>query len=151
MKRNKKAKHKTSRTLIFISHAAADTWVAKRIAERVARCGAETFLDEANISAGDDFEEKIREALARANELLVLFTPWALKRPYVWAEIGVAWSRKIPIISVLHGLTVDELVTKGEIPVFVKKHDLIDLNHVGDYFAQLKKRVDSSKALKRSL
>lgn len=142
-KQKAQRRHRVKKHLIFISHAATDTWIAQRIAERIEACGAETFLDEAHISAGEDFEEKIREALARANELLVLFTPWSLKRPFVWAEIGVAWSRQIPIVSVLHGQPFDEFLAKVEIPVFIKKRDLIDLNHLDDYLAQLRKRIGS--------
>lgn len=74
----------TERTwLVFISHAGTDTWVAKRIAEQIEALGAKTFLDEAHIAVGEDFEERILHALDQANELLVLLTPWSLERPYV--------------------------------------------------------------------
>lgn len=46
-----------SKWLVFISHAGTDTWVAKRIAEKIEACGANTFLDEAHIAVGEDFEE----------------------------------------------------------------------------------------------
>jgi hypothetical protein len=60
-------------------------------------CGAKVFLDEAQIDVGDDFEEEIRNYLQDCDELVVLMTPWALERPYVWAELGVAWGAGFPL------------------------------------------------------
>lgn len=91
--------------LVFISHSGQDTWVAKQIAREVEAHGGSPFLDEAQIDAGADFEEGILDFLQRAHELVVLLTPWALDRPYVWAEIGAAWSRRIPIVALLLGIT----------------------------------------------
>jgi hypothetical protein len=91
--------------LVFLSHSAKDTWVAKQIAREISECGATPFLDEAEIEVGSDFEEDILGFLEKAHELVVLLTPWALERPYVWAELGAAWGRRIPIIVLLHGLT----------------------------------------------
>ena len=127
--------------LVFISHRSRDTWVAKQIAREVVDCGAKPFLDEADIEAGADFEEDILEFLAKANELLVLLTPWALDRPYIWAEIGAAWGRRIPIVAILHGITVQELQALPEIPMLIKKRDLIDLNQLDTYLQQLRNRV----------
>jgi hypothetical protein len=114
--------------LVFISHAGTDTWVAKRISEQIEARGAKTFLDEAHIAVGEDFEERILHALDQADELLVLLTPWSLKRPYVWAEIGAAWHKRISIIGVLYGLTPEELYTQAGVPILLKRRDLVDIN-----------------------
>jgi len=127
--------------MVFVSHSSRDTWVAKQIAAQIPQCGAKPFLDEADIEVGDDFEEEILEFLDRADELVVLMTPWALDRPYVWAELGAAWSRRIPIVILLQGMTPGEFQSRPGIPVFLKKRDIIDLNGVETYFAALKKRV----------
>jgi len=82
--------------LIFVSHAGLDTWVARQIAKHLVAAGAKPFLDEAHIAVGEDFEEEILGALDRCREVLVLLTPWSLQRPYVWAEIGVAWGKENP-------------------------------------------------------
>jgi hypothetical protein len=127
--------------MVFVSHSSRDTWVAKQIAAQISKCGARPFLDEADVEVGDDFEQEILEFLDKADELVVLMTPWALDRPYVWAELGAAWIRRIPIIILLHGMTPGELQSKPGIPVFLKKRDIIDLNEVDTYFAGLKKRL----------
>lgn len=127
--------------LIFISHAGADTWVAKRISECIEKNGADTFLDEAQIAVGDDFEDRILEALDKANELLVYFTPWSLLRPYVWTEIGAAWGKRLPITGVLHGITPEELSAKSGIPLMIKQRNLIDINDFGKYLSQLPEKI----------
>jgi hypothetical protein len=127
--------------LVFVSHSGEDTWVARQLAHEIASCGAQPFLDEADVDVGAEFEEDIRGFLEKADELVVLFTPWALTRPYVWAEIGAAWIRRIPIIVVLHGLSVSEFQAQPNAPVFLKKRDIIRLNDIDRYFEQLRART----------
>ena len=128
---------------VFISHSVRDAWVARQIAREVSACGAIPFLDEDAVEIGDDFEERILTSLNQADELFVLLTPWSLGRPYVWAELGVAWGRQIPIIVALHGLSTMELQAKTDVPLFLRKRDMIDINQLDDYFLQLKARVQS--------
>lgn len=123
--------------LVFISHAGSDTWVARKIARAIEGYGARTFLDEAHIAVGEDFEERILDALDQADELLVYFTPWSLKRPYVWTEIGAAWGKRMPIIGVLHGLTPEELNSQAGIPNLIKRRNMIDINKLEEYLLQL--------------
>lgn len=131
---------------MFISHSGEDTWVARQIAREVTSRGAHPFLDEADVDVGAEFEEDIRDFLDRADELLVLLTPWALERPYVWAEIGAAWIRKIPIIVVLHGLDARALQAQPGAPIFLKKRNVVRLNEISQYLDQLAARVTGDAA-----
>jgi TIR domain len=131
--------------LIFISHSSADTWVAKRIAEAARVCGADVFLDEAGIDHGDDFEKKIVQAAKAATELIVLLTPWAITRPYIWLEIGVFWGDDKRMVGVLHGMSVNEFTSDERIPVVLKRLSLLTLNDVDSYFDQLRTRVEKWK------
>jgi hypothetical protein len=72
--------------------------------------------------------------------LVVLLTPWALDRPYVWIELGAAWGRRIPIVALLLGITPGELQTRPGIPVLLKKRDLLELNDIETYLEQLRRR-----------
>jgi TIR domain len=126
--------------LVFVSHSGEDTWVARQIARSIELNGGKPFLDEADVEVGAEFEEHIGDFLDRADELLVLFTPWSLQRPYVWAEIGAAWIRRIPIVVVLHGLSQDEFQSQTHAPVFLKKRDMIRLNEIDHHFQQLAAR-----------
>jgi hypothetical protein len=125
----------------FISHCGEDTWVAQQLSKACAAAGAETFLDEAHITIGATFEKEILAALEQANELLVLVTPWALTRPYVWVEIGAAWIRKIPIVVLLHGMTPAEFQKSPNFPVILKERNLLALKDVDRYFTELKERA----------
>jgi hypothetical protein len=131
--------------LIFVSHSSADTWVARQIAREIKARGGTPFLDEAQVEAGADFEEDILDFLERAHELVVLLTPWALDRPYVWAEIGAAWGRRIPIVALLLGITPTELQTRAGVPVLLKKRDLLQLNDIDTYLEQLAARIGQNQ------
>jgi len=132
--------------LVFVSHSGADTWVARQIAREVTACGATPFLDEAEIDVGADFEDDILAFLEKAHELVVLLTPWALERPYVWAELGAAWGRRIPIIGLLHGISAAELQSRPGVPILLKRRDLLALNDIDTYLSQLRLRVADSAA-----
>lgn len=127
---------------VFISHSSIDTWVAKQLARYVHQCGASTFLDQADIDHGDDFEERILAAADSANELLVLLTPWSRTRPYIWLEIGLFWGNRRRIVGVLYGLTAKDLSATDGIPALLKKIDLVNINDIDSYFQQLKRRVE---------
>jgi hypothetical protein len=127
--------------LVFVSHSGADRWVARQIAREIAGCGAVPFLDEAEIDVGADFEEDILTFLEKADELVVLITPWALERPYVWAELGAAWGRRIPIVGLLLGLSAGELQARPGVPILLKRRDLLPLNEIDVYLDQLRGRT----------
>ena len=135
----------SDKLLVFVSHSSQDTWVARQIAREIEGSGAKPFLDEAEVDAGADFEEDILDFLERAHELVALLTPWALDRPYVWAELGAAWGRRIPIVALLLGITPSELQKRPGTPVFLKKRDLLQLNEVDKYLEQLSVRVTQHK------
>jgi hypothetical protein len=128
---------------VFLSHSAPDRWVASQLSRAITNCGAIPFLDEANIKIGARFEQDILAALDRAHELVVLFTPWALERPYIWAELGAAWGRRIPIIALIYGLTAADLQSRPGIPIFVRERDFVNLNDIETYLSQLTARVQS--------
>lgn len=133
--------------LVFVSHHSADTWIAKQIARVVEECGASVYIAETDVRLGSDFEEQLRDALNSASELVVLLTPWALARLYVWAELGVAWGRRIPIVGLLLGIEVGQLHAIPEIPLMLKRAGLLELNHIDRYLAQLAVRVAASAHL----
>ena len=127
----------TAQRKVFISHSNLDTWVALQLKGRIEAAGAATFLDEADIEHGDDFEERLLEATERSDELLVLLTPWSLKRTWIWIEVGAMWGQRKRVIGVLHGLTAIELLGRDDVPSLLKKLDLVSLNDIESYFVQL--------------
>jgi hypothetical protein len=132
---------------VFISHASCDEWVAKQIAKRIEEFEVRTFLSEMHIKQGDDdFEERLREALEQCSELVVLLTPEALDRRYVWTEIGAAWGARKRVSGILYRITVDELRRASGVPVMLLKSNLVDINSGADRFiVQLGKRLNPSR------
>ena len=126
---------------VFISHASSDVWIARQLAEHIHKCGATTFLDQANIQHGDDFENEILKAAEDSSELLVLLTPWSKDRPYIWMEIGVFWGVRKRMVGVLYGITAKELAVDEKTPVMLKRLDLVELNNVDSYLSQLAGRL----------
>jgi len=134
-----------SKPLVFISHASTDLWVAKQLEAHIRSCGADTFLDCERVEHGDDFEEKIIEAAEEATELLVLFTPTANNRKYVWMEIGMFLGARKRIVAALYGVTKEQIAEDQFTPIVLKKIDSVELNEIGSYLNQLKKRVETWK------
>lgn len=126
---------------VFVTHC-DDTWVAEQIANAISECGATPFLDEQHIHAGADFEKRIRLAIAKANELVILVTPRALQSHYVWIELGAAWLRDIPIIGLLHGISIEELQAQRDLPL-LKSRNLLCLNQIAVYLQQLRGRIST--------
>jgi hypothetical protein len=126
---------------IFISHASSDGWVAGQIAQKLAAVGVDYFLDAKVIETGDQLDVRLKTALHDADELLVLLTPAARERAYVWIEIGVAWSQGKRIIGVLHGITTSELASREGTPAFLTGVALRDINDLDRYLEELTQRL----------
>jgi TIR domain len=127
---------------VFISHASTDGWVAGQIAKELRATGAECFLDSHAIDTGDEIDDELLTGLNEADELLVLMTPTALERPYVWIELGIAWSQGKRIIGILYGMTTTELAERDGTPAFLKGVLLRDINDFEKYLDELKGRLD---------
>src|SRR4051812_181904 len=113
--------------LVFISHSSRDAWIAEQVRKELAAIGATCFLD-SSIETGDAFDDEIKRALQAADELLVLLTPAAMERPYVWIEIGIAWSLGKRIVGILQGMTTSELASREGTPAFLRGVHLRDIN-----------------------
>jgi hypothetical protein len=123
--------------IIFVSHATADKWIAKRICEAIETTGAATFRDDRDIEGGDSIPDSIRAQLLQATELLVLLTPNSVSRPWVLLEIGAFWGRKgsSRIVPVLY------LVDVSNIPEHIASIKAVHLNDLDSFVQELKKRV----------
>ncbi len=133
----------TRKPKVFISHASPDLWVAKQLELKAKACGAEAFIDSEKIEYGDDFEDVIISEADSSTELLVLFTPIASERKYVWLEIGMFLGSGKRIVAALYGVTKEELAKDQFTPIAIKKISSVELNNIDDYFEQLNNRVEA--------
>ena len=142
---------KPGRWLVFVSHSSRDTWVARQIARVIEEHGAQTFLDANDIQVGDDFAMVILDQLRRADELVILWTPWALESQFVLLEVGAAWGRGIPISQILYGVTAADLASRPSFPTPLKGRNMIRIDDLEVYLEQLRERATGSRRSARRL
>jgi hypothetical protein len=130
---------------VFISHGKDDSWIASHLARDVQRCGASTFLDETDISRGDDFKKIIHKEIAACDELIALFTPWSSSRFWVWVEVGAAWGQSKRIVVLLYGVTVPDLERLGGSRAILEDIHILPLNSFDDYLDELSCRVKEAE------
>jgi hypothetical protein len=80
--------------VVFISHSAKDAWLARVIAEKIAKTGATPWLDEKDLQGGDILGEKIRQGIDACQEAIVLVSLESIKSQWVIFEIGAVWGQK---------------------------------------------------------
>lgn len=146
MKRSPAGRRHPSRPFVFLSHGSQDLWVAQQIAHHLRKAGATLFLDAETIEAGGKVDSLILKALNTMDEFVVLLTPWSMTRPYVWSELGVAWSREVNIIGLLYGISKEELQSRPEVPHFLKATSLKNLNEADAFLASFARRWKRNSA-----
>ncbi len=137
----KSRSNSTDRYTVFVSHATADKWIAKRICEAIEQTGVATFRDDRDIAGGDSIPDTIRNRLLQASELLVLLTPNSVGRPWVLLEIGAFWGQKggSRIVPVLY------LVDVSNIPGQIGSTKAVPLNELDGYLEDLRRRAEKGK------
>src|SRR5215210_3258531 len=95
----------SSRLRVFISHAYADTDLARRVTDVLEESGFQTWLDSQQILPGDNWGEKLAEALRESNAMVVLLTPDSLRSSNISHDISYALGNKnykdrlIPVVA----------------------------------------------------
>ena len=126
---------------VFVSHAGDDIWVAEQIARNIEDCGATAFLDRRDIVAGDNFRRRLREEIARCDELLALFTPWSRRRAWVRHEIGMADYVRKRIVCVFYKVTVADFRGDEDELGPLDGLNTIEINRLDTYFQALRRRA----------
>ncbi len=86
---------------IFLSHAASDTILAQKLRKLLSRrVSGRIFITE-EISAGEDWQSRLRNELAGADVVLALLTPQSVDSNWLLHEIGAAWALEKPIVAVV--------------------------------------------------
>jgi hypothetical protein len=106
--------------------------------------GAETFPDVNDIATGDDFKATLRSELARADELVALFTPFSRHRVWLWSEVSIAWFTDKRIVAVFYGMTLADLAQDGGSGVLEDRH-VRTLNDFDTYLAELRGRIERAR------
>jgi|SRR5215213_7239934 len=114
---------------VFISHSHTDSSLVKKIAAALENEGLTVWDAETEILPGDNFAEKISEALKASDAMVVLLTPESLKSKWTQWEIQYALGNKSydrRVIPVLVGS--EENISSESIPWILRKLQMIRLS-----------------------
>jgi dihydroxyacetone kinase-like predicted kinase len=75
---------------VFLSYASSDEAFAKDLSSELTKRGLSVWLDEENILPGDNLHQRIAEALAKSNAMVVLISPDSMNSNFVRSEIEYA-------------------------------------------------------------
>jgi hypothetical protein len=114
---------------VFLSYAHNDLALAKQIESALENEGLQVWNAETEILPGDNFAEKISDALKASDAMVVLLTPESLNSKWIQWEIEYALSNKAyrkRVIPVLVGS--EERVSLESIPWILRKLKMIRLS-----------------------
>ncbi|HMQ58664.1 MAG TPA: toll/interleukin-1 receptor domain-containing protein [Rhizobiaceae bacterium] len=114
--------------------------MASQIEARLRSLGNETFIDINDIAKGDDIEQRIFEELSQCDELVALFTPWAVDRKWECVKIGAARALGLRIVTVLYAIDMNAIDGDKGGATFLRAKNYLDINELKSYFSELAAR-----------
>jgi hypothetical protein len=114
---------------VFISHVREDQVLAGKVADALRKNGLEVW-DSRSILPGDNWAEKVSEALEQSRAMVVLITPGALKSDWVRREIEYALGSENfsgKLISVIVGRLKD--IPKDEFPWILRRLNVVEITN----------------------
>jgi hypothetical protein len=117
---------------VFISHAHKDAALARKVATVLRESGLDVWNEEYEIMPGENWAEKISEALKESEAMVVLLTPEALESSNVLWEIGYALGKEsyekrlIPVI-----VGNPDRLPQDKIPWILRRLTMINLPEQG--------------------
>lgn len=112
---------------VFITHASADHAHARKLRHWLNRQpGTSTFTVD-DLSAGENWREKLRDRLAASALFLYIASPHSLESSFVLQELGAAWALEKPIVTVL-----TRQAATGNLPFQLRQHHVMNLEDFAD-------------------
>jgi hypothetical protein len=131
---------------VFISHSQETDALAKTLGEELKRAGMDVWSDE-EILPGDNWAEKVGQALESSQAMVALLTPAALSSPRVLQDIEFALGRKTfnkRLIPVFVG-SAEESTPQG-FPWILKHLNMIQLPADGKQKEGINRITEALKA-----
>jgi hypothetical protein len=125
---------------VCISYSTHNKKEAEELHKALHNEGLTCFLSEKDLEGGDEWEERIRQALWQSAEMCLLVTPESLKSEWVATEWGAAWVLAKRITPVLLRCSLEQL------PDRLRKSQSVDFHKVGTFAKQVKRRVSSQES-----
>lgn len=119
---------------VFISHSGEDKALARKVAATLQEAGLEVWDDQTEILPGDNWAEKVAQALRDSDAMVVLFTPQAFASKTVRHEVEYALGEeryRNRLIPVLAG--PPEEISEQNLPWILRRQHLVRLpDHESD-------------------
>jgi len=110
---------------VFISHAAADNVLARKIRNLLRSTFDANVSTTEDLSAGGDWESQLRREISDSDYVVALLTPQSVQSTFVLQDLGAAWALGKPIISLITRRDV-----LNTIPLSVNESQMIELTDV---------------------
>jgi len=111
---------------VFISYARAEYAVARVVASRLESLGLTVFIDQTGLDGGDVFADKLDHEVKTAGAVLGLWSPLALKRPWVRVECDIGKRRGVLVPAAI------EAFNELDVPAVFWNIQFIDLTKLTD-------------------
>ena len=132
---------------VFISHAADDDILARKVAASLREAGLEVWDNTEEILPGENWASRITEALQESEAMVVLLTPSALRSSHVKHEIAYALGKQdyswrvIPVLA-----APPEQLPREDIPWILNRLQMVRLPGHGQDEEALRKIAQVLKA-----
>jgi len=120
---------------VFISYQSDDEIEADTIRKTLESNGIRCFMAKKEVVGGDEFSDKIRDALKNSKELCLLFTPNSKRSEWVKTEWGAAWVLGRRIVPILLRTEINDL------PDRLQPKYALDFHELDRYVNELKERL----------
>ena len=127
---------------LFLSHSSKDKPFARKLAERLAKAGADVWLDEAELQVGDSLLQKLALAIHEVDFVTVVISTNSVDSDWVNKELQLAMARELAgNKKVVHPILIDG----APLPYFLADKlyaDFSDNQSFDDSFLRLMRAID---------
>lgn len=123
---------------VFLSYAAADSPYARKLENLLSRRPDVTVFTTETLSAGEDWESRLREELSKCDVFLVLLSPNSVDSKWVLHELGAAWAIGKRIISIATDPRISSKIPLS-LPEVIETEDLGKPEIINQILALLEK------------
>jgi predicted nucleotide-binding protein len=124
---------------IFISYASEDSGHAAKLIQGLAKQPNLHLFTSNKISAGENWQSRIKKELSKSDFFLVLLSPTSVDSKWVQFELGAAWGlnkfiipivtnhevvKRIPLdLARLHVIEIDQLKTSDTLTELIEEYE----------------------------
>jgi hypothetical protein len=121
-----------TRQRLFVSYSSPDRGIAEEIALALTVDGHEVFFDRRSLHASDNYGERIRQSIARADRFIFLISRRSLSAgSFTITELEMAQARWPSPVGTVLPVQIDDTVAVGDIPVYLRSvHILLPKGNV---------------------